>query len=440
MKFKNIFLKNIILKTLKKNLNDYLIIFIFLILFTLFVLSLSKYILAYKNNQNLSVDYKYGVIDISKVIYSFEDIYLALIQTKQEIKNSYNEIYNLDKSLELQFIKEMEIYSNNILSNQKKLEKQLSENLLKSKEIDQQLKNKIIELKNKIEKNIIQKRKQTQDIIYNYEKELYSQLNQTIYNVQQNYHQKIKSEIDNLYKKYKTELDNYKVSLNEIYKNEITNINLKLTNTSIYDPKREELLNKLELIKSKQEELYKSKSQEIEKELYQKQKEITNKYEQQYKQEVKEILNQYHKNYNIKKQQIIDEYNNYVSKLEQEYNKNLREIIKSQNNEALKELYTNYNQEFQKANEKIRQYQQKLAKKYNLLYTQKLINLNNKISNLNEKLNNLNYQILKNIEPYIEEIAKLYDVDFVFINYISYNKNNVVNLTDALIQKIKKHK
>jgi Skp family chaperone for outer membrane proteins len=75
-----------------------------------------------------------------------------------------------------------------------------------------------------------------------------------------------------------------------------------------------------------------------------------------------------------------------------------------------------------------------------LLYTQKLINLNNKISNLNEKLNNLNYQILKNIEPYIEEIAKLYDVDFVFINYISYNKNNVVNLTDALIQKIKKHK
>jgi hypothetical protein len=440
MKFKNIFLKNIILKTPKKNLSDYLIIFIFLILFTLFVLSLSKYILAYKNNQNLKVDYKYGIIDISKIIYSFGDIYLALIQTKQEIKNSYNEIYNLDKSLELQFIKEMEIYSNNILSNQKKLEKQLSENLLKSKEIDQQLKNKIIELKNKIEKNIIQKRKQTQDIIYNYEKELYSQLNQTIYNIQQNYHQKIKSEIDNLYKKYKNELDNYKVSLNEIYKNEITNINLKLTNTSIYDPKREELLNKLELIKSRQEELYKSKSQEIEKELYQKQKEIANKYEQQYKQEVKEILNQYHKDYNIKRQQIIDEYNDYVSKLEQEYNKNLREIIKSQNNEALKELYTNYNQEFQKANEKIRKYQQKLAKKYNLLYTQKLINLNNKISNLNEKLNNLNYQILKNIEPYIEEIAKLYDVDYVFINYISYNKNNVINLTDALIQKIKKNK
>jgi hypothetical protein len=440
MKFKNIFLKNIILKTPKKNLSDYLIIFIFLILSTLFVLSLSKYILAYKNNQNLKVDYKYGIIDISKIIYSFEDIYLTLIQTKQEIKNSYNEIYNLDKSLELQFIKEMEIYSNNILSNQKKLEKKLSENLLKSKEIDQQLKNKIIELKNKIEKNIIQKRKKTQDIIYNYEKELYSQLNQTIYNIQQNYHQKIKSEIDNLYKKYKTELDNYKVSLNEIYKNEITNINLKLTNTSIYDPKREELLNKLELIKSRQEQLYKYKSQEIEKELYQTKKEIANKYEQQYKQEVKEILNQYHKDYNIKKQQIIDEYNDYVSKLEQEYNKNLREIIKSQNNEALKELYTNYNQEFQKANEKIRQYQQKLAKKYNLLYTQKLINLNNKISNLNEKLNNLNYQILKNIEPYIEEISKLYDVDYVFINYISYNKNNVVNITDALIQKIKKHK
>ncbi|MGC8734984.1 MAG: hypothetical protein ACP5RD_08145, partial [bacterium] len=108
--------------------------------------------------------------------------------------------------------------------------------------------------------------------------------------------------------------------------------------------------------------------------------------------------------------------------------------------EVLKELYTNYTKEFQKNNQKIKEYQQKLAKKYNLLYTQKLTTLNNKLSKLNNKLDNLNYQVLKNIEPYIKQIAEIYNINYVFANYINYNKNNVIDLTDILIKKIKSHK
>ncbi|MGC8815777.1 MAG: hypothetical protein ACP5O4_06255, partial [bacterium] len=155
----------------KRNLNDNFIILIILLLFIL-VFSYYSYIFANqeikKIDQSLDSNPKYAVVDISKIIYSFTDLYSQLNQIKNEIKTTYYELYNLDKNLELNFIKEMEIYSNSILYKQKELEKKLTENLLKNQNLDQKVKLKILKLKEKIENQIIKKRNQTQNIIYQY--------------------------------------------------------------------------------------------------------------------------------------------------------------------------------------------------------------------------------------------------------------------------------
>jgi len=119
---------NIYPKIPRQSLSDFFkyTILSFFLLITVFLYTFSLYNIAKEdktNNTNLNNNPKYAIIDISKVIYSFKDIYSELTKTKKDIQDTYKELANLDKSLELQFIKEMEIYSNNILANHRSLKK-----------------------------------------------------------------------------------------------------------------------------------------------------------------------------------------------------------------------------------------------------------------------------------------------------------------------------
>ncbi|MFN3996014.1 MAG: hypothetical protein ACK4GR_05755, partial [bacterium] len=231
------------LKHTKNKLKAIILLSNFIVLFFLFISITSVKI--------LSTNFYIGVVYSKEIINLFPEIKEKLFKLDQKIYEKEKELYNLPRSLELEFLSKLENYSEELLRQQKNIEKETESKILSFQTLNTQIKEKIENYKKETEAKISIIKKDAEKKLYEIEKEIYHLLNKEMQNLKNKYQNKIDLEIQKEIYNSKEEIQKYKEQISELYKNEIVNLNLKISNSSIYDNIREESLKKLQDIKQK---------------------------------------------------------------------------------------------------------------------------------------------------------------------------------------------
>lgn len=404
----------------------------------LFLFLISILLIFVKNTLANTGSIELGIVDTQKILSLFPEVKQKIYEIENRIEQKNKELKNLPKTMELKFISEMEIHMKKLSKKREEFEKEIQQKIIYSQDVNNEIKAKIENLKKQVEKQIGEKKKMTEQKIKIIEKEIYKIMNKDLQNIKEQYYKKLELEIDKQIAKSKKEIEEHKNQIQEIYKNEIVNLNLKISNSSIYDKDREKIMEKLQIIKQKQENLIKEKVEQTQKEVYKKIEEIQKIYEEEYKIKSKEIIQDYETNYKQQVMQITKEYNDFVSKLEQEYNKTVLSFLKNTDNKVNQEIYNQYIQKISTLQEEFEKIKKNLAEKYDKLMFDKFNKLNEEIQDLEKQKDDLIYQFESNISNIIKQVAEEKKLKYVFSKNIVNCK--VIDITDDCMKKIKEIK
>lgn len=379
-----------------------------------------------------------AVVYLHKVYILFPELQSELDKIEKQIYQKRKELYNIPKSLELKFITEIENYYQNLLNQRNKLQKELENKIIKSQSVGLELKQKIENLKKQTETKIYLQKQITEKKLYQLENEIYHFIKLELKNLKDNYQKKVDLEVEKQIYESKQKIQNYRQQIKEIYKNQIINLNLKISNTSLYDPEREEAIQTIQQIKQKQDELLQNKINQIESELYKQINNIPLIYEKEYLEQSKKIIEKYQNEFKYKHLQITSQYQKFIHKLQSDYEKNISNLLKQYNTNINKELYDSYTKEISKLQHNFESIKKNLSKKYDQILFDKITQINMEIDTLIQKKESIHYQLMNNIFNIATEVAKEKNVSYLFVDPIYASM--YVDITDECIKKIKEIK
>jgi len=381
-----------------------------------------------------SQSYNVGVVYTNDVINSFYSLKSKLMLIDKKIQEKQKELYNLHKNLQKQFITEIENYMENLKKQQQKMEREIAKKIYQTRDLDQQIKQKILSLKQQTESKIKNEKQKVEKKLYELEKQLYSQIQTELLYQRNRYQNMVNLEIQKHIYHSKEALENYKQQLYELYKNELTNLNLKIVNSSVYES--EELIKRRDKIKQKQSELIESKTKEIEKQLYEKINNIQDLYQAEYKKLSQKVIHKYQEQYKLQHEKIVKDYQSLIESLEKEYNQTIMSLLQKSNNLVGKEIYQEYNSRVKKLEQNFQKFKDELSRKYDQLFLQKFNHLQTQIEQLEEEKNSIINQFNENMFNVINKIAKEQNLKYVFCDPIATYKCK--DITKQVIYQMKK--